>query len=84
MTGMATPSTWRWDLTPRSGRATSSRSLTVHFPAIAPGTPCQRRVLGRCFPPGVVASVLILEEGRKLGLAVLGRLRRSAAPAGSL
>jgi Ca2+-transporting ATPase len=33
---------------------------------------------------GVAASVLILEEGRKLGLAVLRRLRRSAAPAGSL
>jgi Ca2+-transporting ATPase len=33
---------------------------------------------------GVAASVLILEEGRKLGLAVLRRLRRSAALAGSL
>jgi Ca2+-transporting ATPase len=33
---------------------------------------------------GVAASVLLLEEGRKLGLAVLGRLRRGAAPAGSL
>ena len=33
---------------------------------------------------GVAASVLILEEGRKLGLAVLRRLRRRAAPAGSL
>ena len=30
---------------------------------------------------GVAASVLILEEGRKLGLAVLGRLHRSAASA---
>ncbi len=31
---------------------------------------------------GVAASVLILEEGRKLGLAVLGRLHRSAASVG--
>ena len=33
---------------------------------------------------GVAASVLVLEEGRKLSLAVLRRLRRRAAPAGSL
>jgi P-type Ca2+ transporter type 2C len=33
---------------------------------------------------GVAASVLLLEEGRKLGLAALGRFRRGAAPAGSL
>jgi P-type Ca2+ transporter type 2C len=32
---------------------------------------------------GVAASVLILEEGRLLGLAVLRRLHRSAALAGS-
>ena len=33
---------------------------------------------------GVAASVLVLEEGRLLGLAVLRRLRRRAAPTGSL
>ena len=39
MTGTATPSIWRWGPTPSGGRETSSRSLTVHFPAVAPGTP---------------------------------------------
>jgi hypothetical protein len=39
MTGTPTPSIWRWEQMPSSSREISSRSLTVHVPAIAPGTP---------------------------------------------
>jgi hypothetical protein len=48
MTGTTTLSIWRWEQRPSSGKATASGSLTVHFPALAPGTPnrVRRQTLG--------------------------------------
>jgi hypothetical protein len=39
MTSTTTPSIWRWEQTPSGGKETASRSLTIYFPALAPGTP---------------------------------------------
>jgi hypothetical protein len=39
MTGTTTPSIFRWDQMPSGGKEIASGSLTVHFPALAPGTP---------------------------------------------